>query len=273
MAALIKMGQFLMKVITFKNIRIVILLLLLAVAVIYTQDQHRSSTSWFQPVEVIIFPINGDGSTKTERYIEQLSIQDFQDIDTFFSREAKKYHLVVAKPIISSLGSIITEQPPTPPIDRNAMFKVMLWSMQLRYWAFKNTPDKQSNKNRIRLYVIYHQGSDKQALAHSLGLQKGLIGVIHAYANVQQNPQNSVVMAHEIFHTVGASDKYSYQDNQPIYPVGYAKPDQKPRYPQRYAEIMAGRIPQSQTQSRIPKDLRFCQVGETTAREINWITQ
>lgn len=260
-----------MKVITFKNIRIVALLSLLTLAAIYTQDQRLSTTSWYQPIEVTIFPINGDGTTKTERYIQQLSIKDFQDIDAFFSREAKKYHLVVDNPIVSTLGSMITEQPPAPPIDRNAISKVMLWSMQLRYWAFKNTPDNKSNKNRIRLYVIYHQGSDKQALAHSLGLQKGLIGVIHAYADVQQNRQNALVMAHEIFHTVGASDKYSYQDNQPIYPAGYATPKQQPLYPQRYAEIMAGRIPRSQTQSQIPKDLRFCQVGETTAREINWI--
>ena len=79
-------------------------------------------------------------------------------------------------------------------------------------------------------------------------------------------------MAHEILHTVGASDKYNYEDVQPIYPNGYAKPDQKPLFPQRYAEIMAGRIPFNMTQARMPKDLRFCLVGEQTAKEINWIT-
>lgn len=36
---------------------------------------------------------------------------------------------------------------------------------------------------------------------------------------------------------------------------------------------MAGRIPQSQSQSDMPNDLRFCLVGETTAREINWISE
>lgn len=262
-----------MKVITFKNIRIFVLLSLLALAAIYTQDQRRNSTSWYQPLEVTIYPINGDGSTKTDQYIQQLSTKNFQDIDKFFIREAKRYHLIVDKPIISTLGSTIINHPPAPPADRNTITNVMFWSMKLRYWAFKNTPDNKSNKKRIRLYVLYHQGSDKQALAHSLGLQKGLIGVIHAYAKVEQNAQNVIVMAHEIFHTVGASDKYSYQNNQPIYPIGYAKPEQKPLYPQHYAEIMAGRIPRTQTQSRIPKDLRFSMVGETTAIEINWLTK
>jgi hypothetical protein len=100
-----------------------------------------------------------------------------------------------------------------------------------------------------------------------------LIGVIHAYGKIDQNAQNTVVMAHEIFHTVGASDKYAYQNNQPIYPSGYAQPKQKPLYPQRYAEVMAGRIPHSQTQSTMPKQLRFCMVGKTTAFEINWLTE
>jgi len=262
-----------MKVITYKNIRIFILLSLLATAAIYSQDQRLNTTTWYQPIEVTIFPINGDGNPATEQYIQQLSAKQFQDIDAFFARGATRYHLIVDQPVISTLGSTINKHPPIPPKDRNAILKVIMWSMQLRYWAYVNTPDDISNSNRIRLFVLYYQGSDNRALDHSLGLQKGLIGVIHAYANQGQNSQNALVMAHEILHTVGASDKYDYQNSQPLYPVGYTKPTQQPLYPQRYAEIMAGRIPLSQAQSTIPKDLRFCLIGKTTAKEINWISQ
>ena len=115
-----------MKVISFKNIRIFVLLALLASAVIYTQEQHLNSTSWYQPIEVTIFPINGDGTTQTDLYIEQLSIKDFQDVDTFFIRQAKKYRLIVDQPIISTLGSIIIDHPPAPPADRTAITKVIL---------------------------------------------------------------------------------------------------------------------------------------------------
>jgi hypothetical protein len=261
-----------MKVITFKNIRIAILLSLLALAAIYTQDQRINTTSWYQPIEVTVFPINGDSNAKTERYIQQLSTENFQDIDAFFIREAKRYNLIVDKPVISTLGPTIYKLPPAPPTDRNAILKIMLWSLQLRVWAYINTPDDKSNKNRIRLYVLYHQGSDNQALQHSLGLKKGLIGIIHAYADQAHNSQNALVMTHEIFHTIGASDKYDYQNNQPMYPLGYAHPEQKPLYPQRFAEIMAGRIPVAKSKSSMPKDLRFCLVGEATAKEINWIS-
>lgn len=103
-----------------------------------------------------------------------------------------------------------------------------------------------------------------------MGLQKGLIGVIHAFADKRQNPQNSVVMAHEIFHTVGATDKYD-QHNHPHYPDGYAEPNKSPLHPQKYAEIMAGRIAVSDRRAVIPSSLKQVRVGETTAKEINWI--
>jgi len=262
-----------MKIFSFRNLRVVILLALLAGAAIYTKEQRLNTTSWYQPIEVVVYPINGDADPKTEHYIQKLSIKHFKDIEDFFIRGSKKYKLIVDKPITLSLGNTINSHPPSPPANRNDKFKVILWSMKLRYWTYKNTPDNTSNKNRIRLYILYHQGSDNEALEHSLGLQKGLIGIIHAYARPAQNKQNSIVMAHEILHTVGANDKYRYEDLQPIYPNGYAKPEQKPLFPQRYAEIMAGRIPLNSTQAKMPKDLRFSLVGEQTAKEINWITK
>ena len=260
-----------MKVFSFRNFRVVFLLFILAFVAIYTQNQRLNTTSWYRAIEVVVYPINGDGSAATEAYINTLSKKHFIDIDNFFIQGAKQYDLTVVRPIVTRLGSVVTTHPPSPPIDRNAIFQVMWWSMKLRYWAYKNTPDSKSNTDRIRLFVLYHQGQDNQALEHSLGLQKGLIGIIHAYARPKQTKQNALIMAHEILHTVGASDKYDYRDNQPVYPEGYIKPDKKPLYPQRYCEIMAGRIPISMTQSSMPKDLRFCKVGETTAKEINWV--
>ena len=57
------------------------------------------------------------------------------------------------------------------------------------------------------------------------GLQKGLIGVVNAFASDEQAAQNNVVIAHELLHTVGATDKYDPRTNQPSHPDGYAEPD------------------------------------------------
>jgi len=261
-----------MKVFSFKNIRILILLSLLAFAAIYSQEQRLNTTSWYQPTPVVIYPINGDGNPNTQLYIENLSSEDFADIDAFFIKNSKHYNLIVDSPFITTLGNSISSHPPSPPADRNSAFKVMLWSLKLRYWTYRYAPDTQSNSNRIRLYVLYHQGSEEQPLEHSLGLQQGLIGIIHAYAKPQQNTQNSLIMAHEILHTVGATDKYDYRNTLPIYPDGYVKPQQQPLYPQRFAELMAGRIPVNAQYAKMPSSLRFCRIGLKTAQEINWIS-
>lgn len=260
-----------MKVFSYRNLRITILLALLAFAAIYTQEQKLTTTSWYKPIPVSIFPINGDDTTETADYIAQLSIEDFQDIDTFFKTSAQDFKLIVEQPIVTHLGGEIESYPPAPPKNGASVLSIMLWSIKLRYWAYKNTPDDLSNSNRIRLYVLYHQANG-QSLQHSLGLQKGLIGVIHAFADTKQNSQNAVVMAHEIFHTVGATDKYD-QHNQPYYPDGYAQPDKSPLHPQRFAEIMAGRMALSEHEAIMPNSLKQVRVGSSTAKEINWISE
>ena len=257
-----------MKVFSFRNIRVLILLGLLASAVIYTQEQKRNTTSWYQPIPVVIFPINGDGKTATQTYIENLVAADFNDIDHFFSRSAHEYDLIVEQPVKTQLGPTVTAIPPEPPATAGLLSSIW-WSLKLRYWAYQHTPDTVSNKNRIRLFVLYHQPSAAPSLAHSMGLQKGLLGVIHAYADTKQQKQNAVVMAHEILHTVGASDKYD-SDNLPLYPTGYVEPDKDPLYPQRFAEIMAGRIAIDSVTATMPSSLRAVRVGPLTALEINW---
>ena len=73
-----------------------------------------------------------------------------------------------------------------------------------------------------------------------------------------------------MLHTLGASDKYAGLDSLPVFPIGYAEPDRDPLYPQRYAEIMGGRVPLSAHQAKIPTALRNVRIGGATALEINW---
>ena len=77
-----------------------------------------------------------------------------------------------------------------------------------------------------------------------------------------------MVIAHELLHTFGASDKYDPATLQPLWPAGYAEPDSEPRLPQRYAEIMGGRIPLAAGRAEIPDSLADTVIGNATAGEI-----
>jgi hypothetical protein len=81
---------------------------------------------------------------------------------------------------------------------------------------------------------------------------------------------NNVVIAHELLHTVGATDKYDLASGEPLNPAGLADPDREPLYPQERAEIMAGRRALSAQESEMPHSLAGVVVGADTAREIRW---
>jgi hypothetical protein len=81
---------------------------------------------------------------------------------------------------------------------------------------------------------------------------------------------NAVIIAHELLHTVGATDKYDFATNLPRFPDGYAEPERTPRYPQAFAEIMGGRIPVSEIRADIPVTLDQTLIGAATAAEIGW---
>lgn len=51
----------------------------------------------------------------------------------------------------------------------------------------------------------------------------------------------------------------------------FADPQLVPRYPQRFAEIMAVKVPLSATEARMPDGLEDERVGPLTAREIGWV--
>lgn len=259
-----------MKVFSFKNIRIFFLLLLLAYAAIYTKQQSLTIKYWHKPVSVVLYPINGDDTPETQRFIDELNELSLSELNQFFSKQAEQYNLITETPFEFTIGKPIQTLPPVPPANKQDTLSVVIWSLKLRYWAYQTASDNADNAQRIRLYVLYHQPEENKALAHSLGLQKGLLGIVHAYGIKEQNSQNAIVIAHELMHTLGASDKYN-QNNYPIYPHGFAEPDRSPLFPQRYTELMSGRMAINEHEAVMPDSLKHVMINQLTATEVNWI--
>lgn len=253
---------------SFRSLRIIVLLMVFGAIAAVTYWERWSVSQWQQPLEVVIYPINGDGSDAVESYIAGLSTAKFEDIASFIRSQGERYRIhPPPKPHIS-LGNVVSVAPPLPPGPGQNALATVWWSLKMRYYVFAHTPFWHS-LGQIKLFVVYHVGQDGVPLAHSLGLQKGLIGVIHAFARPEQNAQNNVIITHELLHTLGATDKYG-ADLMPLYPEGFAFPDEGQHYPQKFAEIMAGRIPLSPDQAIIPPSLARCVIGARTAYEIHW---
>ena len=252
----------------FRRLRIAILLFLLVTVALFTWQQRSRVASWKQTLAVEIYPINGDGTPEVNRYLASLKAETFASIGEFIGREAKAYGVALDPAIEISLRDSIADLPPDPP-PKSERFAVMVWSLKLRYWVFQHVSNYSLRSSTARVFVIYHKAERNKMLKHSLGLQKGLVGVVHAFAHPQQQGMNNVVIAHELLHTFGATDKYG-PDNLPLYPDGFGEPGREPRFPQEWAEIMGGRIMVSVNEAKMPESLGSCLIGPKTAAEINW---
>jgi hypothetical protein len=252
----------------FKMLRILILLLVLLVVALTTwQDRYRS-TRWHVPLYVAVYPIAADQSPVTRAYVAAIDAERFKSIDRFFAREAARYHLDTDEPIRTRLRGELQERPPQRAADAGIL-ATALWSLRLRYWAWRVSGNAHEPED-IRMFVLYHDPALTPTVPHSLGLTKGLIGVVYAFAASDMDGENNVVIAHELLHTVGATDKYSPVTDAPRYPVGYGDPTQKPLYPQLTAELMAGRRAMAPDQGQQAMSLDEVVIGPATALEIRW---
>jgi hypothetical protein len=247
-----------------RNGRILILLIVLALVAGTTTWERLWVRGWTRPLAVTIYPIAMDEASAA--YVGLLKAEDYQEIGAFLAREAPRWRRIAIPAVQVVLKAPIRVVPPLAR-PRNTL-ETIHWSLRLRWYAFRQTPFWAS-LGTVRLFVLYHPLQFNQALPHSHGLQKGLLGVVHVFASDAQRAQNNFVIVHELLHTLGATDKYD-ANGQPLYPIGLADPNSEPPYPQYKAEIMGGRVAITPNRAEIPNGLEEAVVGYATAAEIGW---
>lgn len=252
----------------FKFIRIAILLLILATVAEEAWLSRSRAVSWKNSLQVAVYPINGDGSEATASYLRGLGPDAFKNIERYFDDEAKRHGRNIFRPVEITMAPVLNAVPPQPARGASALGNVF-WSLQMRYWAWRHD-SVPGIKPQIRLFVLFFDPATHPSVAHSVGVERGMIGLINAFGSRAMAGSNAVIVTHELLHTLGATDKYDPGGNMPRFPDGYAEPERLPRYPQALAEIMAGRIPISETKAEIPENLDSTLIGAATAAEIGW---
>lgn len=248
-----------------KKIRIAILLaILLFVAIDAWRDQNQN---WKKPISVLLHPINADGSQETEAYIQHLNAAQFASIAQFLTQSAQQYQQ--SPYFMMRLGRTLQQLPPEVPKDGGILSSI-LWSIKFRYYAWQQQSSSDPTAT-VTLYLNYYSPKKRNALQHSTALERGRIGSINLFSDSEQELQNDIVIAHELLHAFGATDKYNLSTGQPIYPQGYADIQQYPLLPQHRAELMGGYIPMTETTRKMPQQLDQTVIGRLTAQEIGWV--
>ncbi len=251
----------------FKGLRIALLLYVLAMVATGAFLAQARSTDWNDTLWLALYPVAAPTGTDMETFVDSLSVANFTDIETFMQSEARRYGIALEKTAKVHLGSVIQTQPPPRPPQHSALANAY-WSLRLRFWAWRAGLSQQGPAPDIRIFLVYHDPGTSTVLPHSVGLKSGLLGVAHLFADPRAAAGNNVVIAHELLHTLGASDKYDPETLMPVFPDGYASPEAQPLLPQKRAEIMAGRIPLNEQEARMPGSLKDVVIGPATASEI-----
>jgi hypothetical protein len=221
---------------------------------------------------VDIYTVAGDDDPLTRRYLDDLTANEFAEAEAFLASEAKRYGVGLDQPfkfrIIGEHFSAL------PALEHDAgPLGILVWSLRMRWLATRLRWQNDGPTGDILVFAVFHGPSKGVALDRSTALEKGLIAVANLFADRSARHTNQIVLAHELLHTLRATDKYSLTSNAPLYPHGYAAPEARPLLPQTKAELMAGRIPRDEQHAEDPVNLREVVIGPATAREIGWQTR
>jgi hypothetical protein len=170
------------------------------------------------------------------------------------------------------LGPIeVTEDPPTP--AGATLFDLARYTFRL--WQYLRRVDAsagpQVNHADMAIYVVTHVPKyDERPLVEGASQQGGKVGIVQVELEPKMVDFALFVTAHELMHTLGATDKYD-PIGRTLIPAGLPEPTLSPIYPQRYAEVMARNLVLSETKERTPNSLDELRVGAITAQEIGWL--
>jgi hypothetical protein len=252
----------------FKKIRVLILLSILLFVALGEFLAARRSTDWNDTLWVDVYLVNGDGLAATQRYIDSIDGREFDGVDAFFTAEAKRYGVALSEPFRLNLAGQYRDELPAP---SPSLLGTIGWSLEMRWLSLKLDWQSSGPRPDIVAFAVYHDSAASAVLDRSTARRKGLIAVTNLFASRDARGSNQVVLAHELLHTLGATDKYAQESNLPRFPDGFADPTLTPPLPQKKAELMAGRIPLDERHAATPESLRSVVVGRLTAEEIGWL--
>jgi hypothetical protein len=254
----------------FKAIRVGALLLILVIVAGNHWLGKARLAEWDGPIWITVYPIPADNRPETLAYLRSLEPGTFEGVSTFFSREAKRFGLDLPRAAHFQVAPVPDSLPPAVP-DGSSRVAIALWSLEMRWWAWRRLHQDGLPDPDIQVFMLYRSAQGEPQLDRSIGMQKGRYTLVNAFASPGKAARNNFVVAHEVLHVLGASDKYDPASGQPLAPDGLANPKASPLYPQSHAEIMGGAVAISPSEARMPGSLSRSVIGGATAQEIGWL--
>jgi len=260
---------------TFFHMRVAALLAVLAGVLVYAGKdvlQRRARNEWNRTLEVGLVvvrlgPVDGSAIDALRERVRTL-----EDI---LAAEAARYRGPGGpRPFeVAVFGPVdVTRRPPTPEGDGVIDLARYAYAKS-RYAASIDEAGGVPRGLDARIYLVARPGREGTPnFVEGLSEQGGRAGFVEVELHRTMVDFALFVFAHELGHTLGATDKYD-DSGVTMIPAGLAEPDAEPRFPQRFVEVMAHGRPVAPGDDRPPDDLQELRVGPVTAREIGWLVK
>jgi hypothetical protein len=255
----------------FYRLRVTFLGTLLILVLVYAGVDHfrrAARREWRRPLSVaLILLTRGDVDAAALELLE-LRVRALEErLETEFQRYGGRLRPV----LFQRFGPIREVREPPIAISEPSWLEPFRFSFALRGFA-RESDAAAGLFSRFdgKIYVrLSEPKSERRALVEGIGENGGLIAVTTIELSLDSVDFGLFVITHELFHLLGASDRYDLE-GRTLIPEGLGDPDQEPLYPQQSAEVMArGRVV-SPEEEEPPGHLDQLRVGGTTASEIGW---
>jgi hypothetical protein len=258
----------------FYYVRVSVLSLVLVGLLVYAAlDRARRSArrDWQRPLSVALILLQEGDVDPAALQLLQLRVESLEEVlEAEFARYGGGFRPIVFR----QFGPIPMASPVPVASTEPSLWQSLRLSLALGSFARSN--DRAAGLERDdfdgKIYLrLSTPRSQRHSLVEGLGEDGGRIAVTSLELREDSADFGLFVVAHELFHLLGATDRYG-PDGSAALPDGLGDPGLMPRYPQQRAEVMArGRVIEPGVEEP-PAQLGELSVGALTALEIGWVS-
>jgi hypothetical protein len=260
----------------FFRIRVAILLTVLAGIVMYAWADVRSRAArneWSRTLDVAIVVVATGAEGSHPDGIEDDLRARAEVLETRLDAELHRYR-EGSPPFSFEVFTVHAPgtAPPSLPADDGIVGAARYtWDLHRFTGSLDERAGIAGRRFDSRIYLLASPVvNERRKTVEGLSQEGGRVGLVEVELDRSMIDFAMFVVAHELFHTLGAPDLYDPAGN-PVVPAGLADPDRVPLYPQDGAELMARHRAVGEARSVPPESIDELVVGAATARSIGWL--
>ncbi len=260
---------------TFYRVRVAVLLVILAGVILYAArdvQSRRARKTWDHTLSVALVLLRDPAQGPLAPDALPALHARLPALDARLTEELHRYRPGAPHPFSFRLFGPVDVAAPPPSAEGTGFVDLARHTYDL--WRYVRPVDEAAGLTASdfdsRLYVVVRPPVRRdRTMVEGESEQDGRVGTVSVELDASMADFTLFVATHELFHTLGASDKYD-ASGRSLVPDGLAEPTLVPLYPQRFAEVMARNRPLSPSEEVVPASLDDLAVGPATAAEIGW---